>query len=277
MKHKRSTMEFLVSCVAFGMLFLASIIPATTADSTIKPLVDFQNYKAYDINHALILGCNVTLDPAKNYDLEWLKNDKPLSAEPILKDRYKIIREENKLVIHRSNEDDYGNYTCRIVGTPELSATMQVVSKPTARLPPNTGVVEGEKLTINCVVHGKPTPDVYWVIGENDTYTESRDRVTLTANTAGVPNAALVIAEARREDRGEYRCVARNIASQDGEGDDAVTFVRVKDKLAALWPFLGICAEVFILCTIILVYEKRRNKPELEESDTDQSPDPKKS
>lgn len=44
-------------------------------------------------------------------------------------------------------------------------------------------------------------------------------------------------------------------------------------KLAALWPFLGICAEVFVLCAIILIYEKRRNKAELEESDTDQSPE----
>ena len=32
------------------------------------------------------------------------------------------------------------------------------------------------------------------------------------------------------------------------------------DKLAALWPFLGICAEVAILCIIIFVYEKRRAK-----------------
>lgn len=44
-------------------------------------------------------------------------------------------------------------------------------------------------------------------------------------------------------------------------------------KLAALWPFLGICAEVFILCAIILVYEKRRNKADPDESDTDQSPE----
>lgn len=44
-------------------------------------------------------------------------------------------------------------------------------------------------------------------------------------------------------------------------------------KLAALWPFLGICAEVFVLCGIILVYEKRRNKEGLDESDTDQSPE----
>ena len=44
-------------------------------------------------------------------------------------------------------------------------------------------------------------------------------------------------------------------------------------KYAALWPFLGICAEVFVLCAIILIYEKRRNKTDLDESDTDQSPD----
>ena len=37
------------------------------------------------------------------------------------------------------------------------------------------------------------------------------------------------------------------------------------DKLAALWPFLGICAEVVILCTIIFIYERRRAKKMEEE------------
>ena len=30
------------------------------------------------------------------------------------------------------------------------------------------------------------------------------------------------------------------------------------DRLSALWPFLGIVAEVLILTTIILIYERRR-------------------
>jgi hypothetical protein len=37
-------------------------------------------------------------------------------------------------------------------------------------------------------------------------------------------------------------------------------------KYAALWPFLGICTEVVILCIIILIYEKKRDKTELEEN-----------
>jgi len=41
--------------------------------------------------------------------------------------------------------------------------------------------------------------------------------------------------------------------------------VRVKDKLAALWPFLGIVGEVIILCTVIFIYEKRRSKDEFAE------------
>jgi len=45
--------------------------------------------------------------------------------------------------------------------------------------------------------------------------------------------------------------------------------VRSVDKLAALWPFLGIVGEVVILCAIIFIYEKRRNKPDFEESETD--------
>lgn len=44
-------------------------------------------------------------------------------------------------------------------------------------------------------------------------------------------------------------------------------------KYAALYVFVGIIVEVVVLCAIILICERRRNKTEVEESDTDQSPD----
>ncbi|KAG8228419.1 hypothetical protein J437_LFUL003892 [Ladona fulva] len=104
----------------------------------------------------------------------------------------------------------------------------------------------------------------------NVSITESKGRYKLLEDK-GVPNAILSIDEVVMDDRGTYTCFAKNIANHT----EASTFVRVKDKLAALWPFLGICAEVFVLCAIILIYEKKRNKAELEESDTDQSPEQK--
>jgi len=39
----------------------------------------------------------------------------------------------------------------------------------------------------------------------------------------------------------------------------------VADKLAPLWPFIGICVEIVILIVIIIIYEKR--KPKLDDSD----------
>jgi len=39
----------------------------------------------------------------------------------------------------------------------------------------------------------------------------------------------------------------------------------IVDKLAPLWPFIGICVEIFVLIVIIIIYEKR--KPKLDDED----------
>ena len=65
------------------------------------------------------------------------------------------------------------------------------------------------------------------------------------------------------EDRASYTCEVSNGRSKVNH----TVMVRVKEKLGALWPFLGIVGEVAILCTIIFIHEKRRNKPKVEESE----------
>lgn len=73
------------------------------------------------------------------------------------------------------------------------------------------------------------------------------------------------------QDKGRYTCRVTNSNTEKLKTEFSATGdLFVKDKFAALWPFLGICAEVFILCAIILIYEKRRNKTEQDDSDTDQ-------
>lgn len=96
---------------------------------------------------------------------------------------------------------------------------------------------------------------------------ENNERYKLS-KVDGVENAKLTITKTTLADRGFFTCYGFNEfmtkrASSSG-------FLRVKDKLAALWPFLGICAEVFVLCAIILIYENRRNKDSENDSDTDQ-------
>lgn len=70
----------------------------------------------------------------------------------------------------------------------------------------------------------------------------------------------LLIESVGPEHRSYYVCVADNGIT---ERVRKVIYIRVKDKLIALWPFLGIVAELFILFTIIYVWETRKAYKEL--------------
>ncbi|KAG8313013.1 hypothetical protein J6590_010105 [Homalodisca vitripennis] len=108
----------------------------------------------------------------------------------------------------------------------------------------------------------------------NRTYDQSDGRVKLSTDpNKGIKNNILELEPVQMSDRGEIVCSGHNVATTIFDPNEAKVFVRVKDKYAALWPFLGICAEVIVLCAVIFIYEKKRNKAELEESDTDQSPE----
>lgn len=69
-------------------------------------------------------------------------------------------------------------------------------------------------------------------------------------------------------DPGKYVC---NGSSVEGT-DQAVIVLHVRSQLAALWPFLGIVAEVLVLVTIIFIYEKRRKPDEVLDGELAPSP-----
>ncbi|KAE8753139.1 hypothetical protein FOCC_FOCC000062 [Frankliniella occidentalis] len=244
--------------------------------NSVKPNWDFEPYKVFKYDTAFALQCNVTGTPGGQFVLRWYKEDKVI--EPTA-NKYIFKPEENTLMVYYASDDDVGNYTCQAVNAKTNStesvmrAVIQVIGFPKITLPGDTPVVEGERLKLHCQVKGYPTPSVVWSV-DGMPVNESDARIRFE-NDGKVARAFLIIDNVQLSDRKTYTCKASNIANQDSTGVEEKTFVRVKDKLAALWPFLGICAEVAVLCTIILIYEKKRNKSELDESDTDQSPEQK--
>ncbi|KAM0724709.1 Basigin [Formica fusca] len=213
----------------------------------------------------------------KSDKVQWQKEKTPLStALAGNEDIIKIDNETGSLEIVKDKKEAYGNYTCKLGANSTIE--YRVVPRPIAHLAESTSVVEGEKLHLVCA--GKdPSPGVKisWTFGDQN-YTRSKGRVKIAKDSeTGIYGAVLIVDNIEMNDRGNIICrMSYNWSDPVAEhSSEAETFLRVKDKLAALWPFLGICVEVVVLCAIILVYEKKRNKAELEESDTDQSPDTK--
>ncbi|XP_054278207.1 basigin isoform X2 [Macrosteles quadrilineatus] len=236
---------------------------------------EYSNYKVLNYGESMVLQCNET-NPSKELVVKWFKYDTPIVSSGGNHPKYVV--KDNELIVNRALEDDVANYTCKLVNSKNNNSEVakfdfQVVGKPYVKLPEFITVIEEEKLKLECTVVGSHNPYVEWKVG-NETYDQSEGRVKLSVDPVrGVKNALLELEPARMSDRGTINCTAHNIATTFAEPNVASTYVRVKDKYAALWPFLGICAEVIVLCTVIFIYEKKRNKAELEESDTDQSPE----
>ncbi|XP_046822586.1 basigin [Vespa velutina] len=206
----------------------------------------------------------------------WYKEKMPILTTMVGKeDLIKIDNETGTLDVLKIDDIIvYGNYSCKVGNT---STDYRIVPKPTVVLPESTSVVEGEKLLLVCNGKHSPGVKIIWTFG-NQNYTASKGRVKISQDQErGIYGAVLTVENIEMNDRGIIHCrVSYNWSDPvEGHSAQAVTLLRVKDKLAALWPFLGICGEVVVLCAIILVYEKKRNKAELDESDTEQSPDTK--
>jgi hypothetical protein len=124
-------------------------------------------------------------------------------------------------------------------------------------------LVEGASLQMICKSKQNETVSVVWQMQPEDMSDTPIDvpKQIGTGNVfqnypSGDSLSVLTIISVKYSDRAFYICrVDNGVASSD-----LTILVRVKDKLAALWPFLAIVGEVLILCVVIFIYEKRRPK-----------------
>ncbi|RWS11176.1 neuroplastin-like isoform X2 [Dinothrombium tinctorium] len=130
----------------------------------------------------------------------------------------------------------------------------------------SVNVVEESRLVLECVANSTDTPEFSWLrkrsnSSNNDDLISEPARGNISISDDYL-SSNLTIESVTLEDRAIYICRVKNrVGSVELE-----MLVRVKDKWLALWPFLGIVGEVIILCTIIFIYEKRRQKPDFDDN-----------
>lgn len=224
------------------------------------------------------LSCRMNFTGDSDNKLFWYKDGKLIENSPTEDDekpKYVIDANNFTLTVFQIERDDIGEYTCQfqlesgnhskiatIYAVPRIVGSHEVKSK---------NLVQGDPLVLECHAWGLPTPTVEW-LKEGAPLNMTDDRISISnyTNDDGdfVEGGKLRIENMDYPDRAHYICNATN---DEGQTSHSV-YIRVKDKLAALWPFLGICAEVAILCAIIFIYEKKRAK-QLEEEERKEEAD----
>ena len=91
----------------------------------------------------------------------------------------------------------------------------------------------------------------------------------LLIESNGMPNKVLKIEDANRTtDIRAFKCVVHH-KDDEASCSESAFYVRVRDKYAALWPFLGIVAEVVVICLVIFICERRRAATAKDDMDDD--------
>lgn len=130
--------------------------------------------------------------------------------------------------------------------------------------------IEDEALSLTCNI--KPEQDtprnsipLEWTYSANDDQYEpiAQDGITVVGRE-------LNIAHVKKAHRGYYRCTLNDVSFN--------VLLRVKDRLAALWPFLGIVGIVLVLVILILIFERRQKSAKkvltVDDDEQDQVDDP---
>lgn len=173
-----------------------------------------------------------------------------------------------------------GNWSCKannwvVIGPPYIYRIGKAMDEDRHRA--SLAVMEEEKLANGLICEayyfGLKRPEFLWVVYEEDTEIEinitGRWVIEEQEPEGSMYTSKLKLVDEngiRMSDRANYTCTV-TAEGEDGK-DKRGILLRVKGKLAALWPFLGICAEVLILCTGIFIYE-RKTKANNADADAD--------
>ncbi|XP_005112273.1 neuroplastin isoform X2 [Aplysia californica] len=247
-------------------------VAETTYDITLTAIKENKTEpRFYMGNDTATLSCSISIPGSSSRKIEgpiWFKNGTKVSE---LKDadRFESSLENKTLVISETTRQDAGLYVAQfeIDGSEKYDCQVAYIAGPLVLdFEKSKNLIQEDNMELRCQVKGYPYAVVTWFKDDQKlNVSKDNDRIQQTP-LDGYQNARLTIKNVEFSDAGEYRCEAYTESLNETNAKTIV--VRVKDKLAALWPFLGIVCEVFILCTIIFIYEKKRNR-QAEQADND--------
>ncbi|EHH59001.1 Leukocyte activation antigen M6, partial [Macaca fascicularis] len=205
-----------------------------------------------NIGSKTLLTCSLNDSSTEVTGHRWLKGGAVLKEDTL---------PGQKTDFEVDSDDLGGEYSCVFLPEPTGRADIQLDGAPRVKaVKSSEHVSEGETAVLACKSESLP-PVTTWVWYK---ITDSGDQVIVNGSqgrffvSSSQGRSELRIENLNMEaDPGKYAC---NGTSSEGT-DQATVTLRVRSHLAALWPFLGIVAEVLVLVTIIFIYEKRR-KPE---------------
>ncbi|KAK3727458.1 hypothetical protein RRG08_058875 [Elysia crispata] len=206
-------------------------------------------------NDTVKLYCKASLGKEAVFQ-HWLKNNKNLEEG----EKYKM-HANGSLSILKLDRDDAGDYMARYNLTDQENKTYDCVVSYKAGplvldMAKSINKDEGESVDIKCEVKGWPHPKVTWL--KNDkVLRQQKDKITFSSHNE-VTDAKLTISNLKYEDEGMYTCNAYSV--EFNETNEKSIKLRVKDKLAWLWPFLGIIAQIIVLVLLIVAFEKFKKK-----------------
>ncbi|XP_078054384.1 basigin isoform X1 [Mustelus asterias] len=244
---------------SLGILLLLVHSAAAYTDPII--ITDPSVLDSGDISVETVLRCNLTNPPSLIEGHVWKKDGINI---PETSDKETSAITEYKLSAVDAKHS--GEYSCHYFTTPPVNNTIHVKAPPgvTSDKKSEYGN-EGDVGVLTCKSSGYPLVE-NWSWSRK---TKVGDELIINGTkkfqikSAGNKTELRIYPLNIEEDQGEYSCNATNeIGTRAG-----VVHFRVRGRFAALWPFLGIVAEVIVLVAIIFIYEKRRKPDEISDDD----------
>ncbi|XP_004632704.1 basigin [Octodon degus] len=239
--------------LALGLALL-DVQGASGAAGTITTSVD-------DIGSKVRIACIMNHSDIDVTGHQWMKDGKVLMTDQ-LPDLYTEFEVDKK--------NSTGKYSCVFLPEPLGRAEIPVSGPPVIKATRKSEhASERESVTLACTSNSVETWVWYRVVDSKEqVLTNSSENKYFVSSSESRTELHIRNLD-MTSDPGTYIC---NGTNAEGTSQDFIT-LRVRSHLAALWPFLGIVAEVLVLVTIIFIYEKRRKPDEpLDDDDAGSAP-----